>query len=164
MPNSRGATPQPHHLLRVLPIARTRDLGAGNITLISLEIYAEGFLVHTQMRHTRERADRTGHGGAGESSTWRRAEVASPEVIFQAGDDRGGTYGCWSSGGYGGGAAPDEMLWRRDYVFAPALNPAAAELRLIVTTIEWVRYGTGAPQPTVEESEPIDWTVAVPLA
>ena len=96
--------------------------------------------------------------------TWRQVALASPEVIFDATDDRGTSYGCWSSGGYGGGAGPREMLWRRDYVFAPPIDADARTLRLAVPAIEWVRYEPGQGMPTIEKTQPMGWALTVPVA
>jgi hypothetical protein len=94
-----------------------------SLTEVSLEIYAEAYLVHTHLRYTVEKraADGVSKGEA-TPGTWRRVNLASPEVLFEATNDHGGSYGCWSGGGYGGGTTPGEMMWRRDYVFAPALD------------------------------------------
>ena len=36
-------------LLRVVPVVQTHDLDRGSLTVVSLEIYADAFLVHTHM-------------------------------------------------------------------------------------------------------------------
>jgi hypothetical protein len=160
MPNNPGATPQPHQLRRVVPVAQARALDGGSLTIVSLELYVEGFLVHTQVRHAREQA-----GAASTSGTGRGSEpFRSPEIVFAAVDDRGGSYGCWAGGGYGGGGLPGEMLWRRDYVFAPAPPADARELRLSLPAVEWLSYDPANPRPTVETTQPVGWTLTVPLA
>jgi hypothetical protein len=136
------------------------------VTVVSLELYVEGFLVHTQVRFGGAPAGAAGApaGAGGAAGTWRRTEhLLSPEILFTAADDRGGGYGCWASGGYGGGGLPGEMLWRRDYVFAPAPPAQARELRLSVPTIEWLGYDPAEPRPTVEATQPVGWTLTVPL-
>jgi hypothetical protein len=159
MPNRTGATPQLHRLVRVVPVAQTRDLEGGSLIITSLELYAEGFLLHTQLRTDTRPAPSPGAPG-----TWQRVQdFRSPQLLFEATDDRGGTYGCWVGGGYGGGAAPGQMLWRQDYYFAPAPDPAAGELRLSVPALEWVSYGTGQPRPTVAATQSIGWTFVVSL-
>ena len=164
MPNRRGATPQPHELLLVVPVVQTRALAEGSLTIVSLEVYAEGFLVHSQMRYADKRGTDAAPDAKAAPGIWRRGDFASPEVLFEATDDRGGTYGCWSGGGYGGGAAPGEMLWRRDYVFAPTLDPAARSLRLAISAVEWLSYGPATASPTIEATQPVGWTFSIPLA
>ena len=161
MPNRRGATPQPHRLLRVVPVVQTHDFADGSLTVVSLEIYADAFLVHTHLRYP---VDGREGGGEADPGTWRRVRLATPEVLFEATDDRGGGYGCWSGGGYGGGGARGEMLWRRDYAFAPVLDPAARALRLAVSAIEWVRHDPAQPGPTVEATQAVGWTLTIPLS
>jgi hypothetical protein len=165
MPNRRGATPQPYRLVRVVPVVQTHDLAGASLTVVSLEIYAETFLVHTHLRYTVEKqANEVAQEGEASPATWRRANLVSPEVLFEATDNLGASYGCWSGGGYGGGATPGEMLWRRDYVFAPALGAEARALRLVVSAIEWVSHDPAQPGPTVAATQPVGWTLTVPLS
>ena len=164
MPNRRGATPQMDQLLRVVAVAQTHEWSSGRLTVVSLELYAEAFLVHTHLRCTVERraandVDESQAAGA----AWRRVNLASPEVLFDTTDDRGGSYGCWSGGGYGGSSTPGQMLWRRDYVFAPALDAAARALRLTVPAIEWVSHDPAQPGPTVAAAQPVGWTLDISL-
>jgi hypothetical protein len=168
MPNRTGAPPQLHRLLRVVPVAQTRGLDGGSLVVASLELYAEGFLLHTQLRTDARplREEGGGPGGAppGAPGTWQRVQdFRSPQLLIETTDDRGGTYDCWSGGGYGGGAASGQMVWRQDYYFAPAPDPAAGELRLSVPALEWVSHGTGQPRPTVAATQPIGWALVVPL-
>ena len=55
MPNRRGATPETDQLLRVVAVAQTHEWSSGRLTVVSLELYAEAFLVHTHLRCTVER-------------------------------------------------------------------------------------------------------------
>ena len=166
MPNRPGATPRLQQLMRVVPVVQTFDLAEGSsLTVVSLEIYAEGFLVHTQARHIIEaRFPHDAHEDANSPATWRQANLASPELLFEATDDVGESYACWSSGGYGGGATPDEMIWRRDYVFAPPIGPDASALRLTVPAIEWVSYSAAQSGPMVVASQTVGWTLTVSIA
>lgn len=165
MPNRHGATPQLIQLVRVVPVVQAYDLVGGSLTLVSLEIYAEGFLVHTQLKYvTESRTIRMRDAGEAVPGRWSRATLATPEVIFEATDEGGENHACWSSGGYGGGQRPGEMLWRRDYVFAPTVGPKARTLQLRVAAVEWVTNDPTQPSPMVEANQLIDWTLIVPLS
>ena len=109
-------------LQRVVPVARRADVGRFAVTVYSLEPCGEGFIVVT----------RTGYAGAGNP-------LPRP-AAWSARDDRGNAYVCVNSGGSGGGTPETHASWRMDYVFTPALDPAARDLRL---TLEEARDWLG---------------------
>jgi hypothetical protein len=146
MPNARGATPELGTLVGVVAVGAA--LGGEDLRLVvpSLERYAEGFLVHCQLRYRAAGPD----------------DHRFPELVFDAADDRGNEYGCWAGGGYGGGGSA-ERIWRRDYVFQPALDAGARELRLRVAQVEWRRHDPASNRLVADETRPVDWLLTVPL-
>lgn len=119
---------------------------------------------HAPALHRREGRRRWRKRGRGHPGHLAPSQSRIPRSALRATDDRGGSYGCWSGGGYGGGATPGEMLWRRDSVFAPAPDARAQALRLAVSAIEWVSHDPAQPGPTVEATQPVGWTLTVPVS
>jgi hypothetical protein len=148
VPNTPGATPALRTLLGVVPVVGTRGDEGLCLVVPSVERYAEGFLVHAQLHYRVASPD----------------DHRLPEVVFEATDDLGNSYGCWAGGGYGGGSSPTDRMWRRDYVFRPALEPRARELRLRAAHVEWQRRDPESHRMVADETRPLDWLVTVPLA
>lgn len=146
-PEERGADAELRELVRVLAVGQTRDVRGTKLTLLSVERYDDGFVAQFWVR--REMSD----------PTWT---VAAPDFLPVAIDDRGGRYVAWPHGGSGGGH-PSRMTWRYAFRFAPALDAAAAELRLEVPEIGLVRPD---PARDLSEEEVVagPWSFAVPLA
>lgn len=143
----RGADAELRALVRVLAVGQTRDVRGTKLTLLSVERYDDGFVAQFGLR--REASDAAG-------------TITMPDLLPEATDDRGGRYVAWPHGGSGGGH-PSRMTWRCAFRFAPALDAAAAELRIEVPEIGLVRPD---PAGEVSEEEVVagPWSFAVPLA
>ena len=140
-----GAPPALHDLARVVPVAQTQDLGEATLTLLSLEIYGDGFLVLSRLRWDADPAHPPG--------MHRSSEV--PQVAH---DDRGGRYVRWP---YGGGGHDRE--WRAADGFTPALNPTARELRLEVPELRLRQFNWMRDEDLGEQIRPGPWVFTVPL-
>ncbi|MDP9371928.1 MAG: hypothetical protein M3Q65_05645, partial [Chloroflexota bacterium] len=117
-----GPPPQLGELMRVIPIAQTREHDGTTVSFLSLEVYADGFLLHSRIRFGQEQQQRRfGSGGPF-------------EMTLDVRDDRGGEYRVWPGGG---GGNPRE--WRFEHRCGQALDPAARELRVTVTELRWRR-------------------------
>jgi hypothetical protein len=100
---------------RVIPIVRSESAAGMTVTLISLEIYDGGFLVHGQFPAK--------YGERSLENIW----MAHPTFVVT--DDVGTEYRWCGSGGSDTRFMPS---------FTPAPNPAAHELRVTVTHIQWI--------------------------
>jgi hypothetical protein len=128
-------------LLRVLPIAQSHRTESLELTLLSLEIYAEGFLLNG-------RVDREGDI---EVRRW-------PEVVLAASDEGDQDYRPLPCGGNG-----ISTQWRFCFQFAPPLREAARELRIRVDEIRWRRPDRATSQLAVERTDSGPWTFTIPL-
>lgn len=132
-------------LLRVIPIARTQAVGDGTVTLLSLELYAHGFIIHYRIIPNDQpiiHQSRMPHLGP---------------LEFDVIDDRGGRFdGNQLFGGC------DPHAWYYGYVYRPAVDPEARELRVLVQ----VMGGPAASPESIPESEtasPLSFTFSIPL-
>lgn len=137
-------------LVDVVPIGQTERAGAATLTLLSLERYADGFLVRGRLLWNGDEPS------AGDGD-WN---VDHPVVVLAA-DDRGTVYHGRNHGGGGGDAS-----WRFDHAFAPAIAPTVAELRLTVPALRWHRASPPwtALSTAEERTDPGPWTFVVPFA
>jgi hypothetical protein len=124
LPGGWKSVPQPtwpavklSDLRRVIPIVQTQTAAGIAVTLISLESYENGFLVHGDFSEK--------YGERNAENFW----VGHP--AFVATDDTGTDYRWWPSSGHDG---------RFKSGFAPALHPNARELRLTVTHVQWTFF------------------------
>ena len=102
-------------LVQVLSLEQMKVYGAITITLLSLELYAQGFVLLTRLQS--------------------QEPMPFPHVTSViATDDRGGRY---RGGSYGGGATDREA--RMAYRFWPALDPAARIVEFHFADIRWNR-------------------------
>ena len=111
--------------IRLLPVAQTRLYAGTTITLIALEVYADGFLADFRLLLGSSR-------------------LANPQLLVRCRDDRGGHYQAWKKRRRGG-RAPRHERWSLTYRFAPALDPRARELQ--VTVMEVWSWGRKASRP-----------------
>lgn len=142
-PADWGPTPIPNYpvpalgdLLRVIPIVQTESAAEIAITLISLEVYSGGFLLHGS--HTEK------YGAIGQGNVW----FAVP--VITAVDDTGAAYRWWPSGSGRGRFTPR---------FAPTPSPNAHQLRLTVSEIRWT-----FPMVHRHELDIGPWEFSIPLA
>ena len=132
------------HLLAVLPVARTADVGDATLTITSLELYEAGFAANLLFEQETEppfpgRPDPDG------PLLFRGMPAIS------ARDDRGTRYEGRLRAGYGGGGTTKSDM-REVYNFAPALDPAARTLTLDITFVTRLGWNlAGEPQWTAED-------------
>lgn len=139
--------PAQAELLRVIPIARQAVHDGVAIMLLSLESYADSFIVQGRLRIEQEAPSRP--------SIHRFPELHS----LEARDDRGNRYRSHQQGG--GGSTRD---WRFSFALTPALDPAAHELHIEIAELPWRRFDRNAPERQHErEVQPGPWAFTIPL-
>jgi hypothetical protein len=157
-PPRHGRPPRLRDLRRVVPIVQTVEIGGVIIIILSLDDYAEGFAVRLrllladdhpvaeeQRRQDAEfhhrRAEAVRRGALADFEAQEEAAflagteevLPGPEVLPEAHDDRGRQYRYW-----GGERAWGSILeLREEPRYAPALDPAARELRLTAAEVQW---------------------------
>jgi hypothetical protein len=136
---------EPSQLRRVISVIQQQERERFAITMLSLEIYSDGFfaVVRTDYPEARLHLPHTFH--------WR------------AQDDLGTEYWPRSMVGSGGGFPGQPSSWRLDCPFIPALNPDARELRLRLDDIEFGKspHGPLEPQIPIAISGPWEFVVAL---
>lgn len=115
------------HLQRVVPVALTRQLPGQTLTVTSLELYRDGFIVLLLHEWTANIAA----VGTFEPLTH----------VVEAADERGQRYAGRPRAGYGSGDQRGAILDRLMYGFTPALDPAAGQLILTLTAVTRMRGG-----------------------
>lgn len=146
-----GPPPGLAELVRVLPIGQTRGGDGLTIALLSLESYADGFLVHCRVLLAEERPRPSLDGPP-------FPPFDHPRPALEAGDDRGGEYRVWPASGGGGGRE-----WRFSFHAAPALDPAARELRLTIPEVRRERLDHQRRRPVTADARRGPWTWTVGL-
>jgi hypothetical protein len=126
MPGSMRATT----LERVVPIAETKTCGKTELTLISLELYEDGFSLGYLARELEQPPPMS-------SATWMFPRMLTP--LFSARDDRGSTYSAGFSGAGGGQGG----VSRGGVRFTPSVDPTIKKLTLRVEQLAWMAHGGG---------------------
>ncbi|CCF84664.1 Clp protease N-terminal domain-containing protein [Nitrolancea hollandica] len=133
-------------LLRVIPIVQTQAVGDVRVTLLSLELYAHGFIIHDRATISDQTAPHPE----------RMAQLGS--LDFDISDDRGGHYHGRMQHG-----RTDGVAWYFGADYRPGIDPEAHELRVRVR-------GGGLPRPPEpaggqQAAEPYPWllTFSIPL-
>jgi hypothetical protein len=150
-------TPDPtlRELRRVIAVGRAETRDGSEIALLSVELYADGFVAVLRLIPT-----------DGDPPGWNagpgRPPMAYPDLPVEARDDRGAVYRGRPHGGTSGGG-PGSWQWRFHHRFTPALDPAARELRLTVPELRWTTTFTSRGPPTLERTQAGPWSFAVPL-
>ncbi|MDE3097123.1 MAG: hypothetical protein KGK07_14135 [Chloroflexota bacterium] len=137
-------------VLRVIAVGETRTVGEAAVTLLSLELYADGAVAQFLIAWPRSR-DAT-------------PAVPMPRLALKLGDDRGTDYASRSYGGSGGGGRPGGTFqWRTAYAFTPAIPAGASALTLTVERLAWL--GPGEDKTQLVETKATaghwDWTLPV---
>lgn len=150
MRRERGTTPKHDAQLveptDVIGIGQSREVGSTTVSVLSLERYADGFVV--QLRLLRR---------------YPSPDVAQLTVMPDlAVDDLGNRYEPMPHGGAGGGGRGISQ-WRHAFRFAPALAPEARTLLLFVLHIAWRRFDPDSPDPVEVERQDGPWEFAVAL-
>ena len=128
--------PQPPTLrgsAQFVPVAKTELYAGTAITLVGIELYADGFLVDFRVAPV--------DGG-----------LREPRLVITCHNDRGRRYRAWRHGSSGN--AGGSHRWLLSYSFAPALHPGARELRVEVMKLR---------SPDGERRQFGPWLFTVPL-
>lgn len=121
-------TPSPlqmSDLLRVIPIAQTQQRGEVLITLLALEVYANGCVMTSLLRIA-----------PGTVGIHERFGYPSFKLVLQ--DDRGTSYASTPQGASGYNAS-DFWQGRAECSFLPTLDPLARELAIEIPELVWQR-------------------------
>lgn len=109
-------------LVTVIPVAQTQRHAGVELLALAVEVYTAGWLVTLQAQS---------HAVVPFIDT-------APTLALTVSDDCGKPYNSHAYGGTGEGAGSN-WQWRLAYRGAPALDPHARILRLVVTTLTWTR-------------------------
>jgi len=151
---TRGPDATLRDLLDVLGVGQSVQVGQAMLTLLSFERYVDGFLAQFRVLQTYE-PPRT------------FLDLGLPDLVCEAGDDRGGSYTPWPHGGSGGGGGRGPLQWRIAYRYAPALDSAARELRVTIRELRWMatsRRASHQPPPRWSPGRGRSWCPFRPLA
>jgi len=131
-------------LLRVVPVVQEQTMGKTRLTIISLELYSDGFTMQYEVARIDAPAD----------PRLAMMEPSYPEVHWEASDDTGAKYvGMNLDGG------STERGWRTREVFAPCVSVGASRLTLVSGEILWMAFGPGMRSRV----EPGPWRFEIPL-
>lgn len=168
-PSVPSDRPALRDLLRVVPIAQTVERNGIAITLLSLEVYDDGFLVyslvslpdthpmvvesnrvHQAMVEALRRCRDTGAA----PDTTALANLPHPQLMLAATDDQGNRYTAWFGG---------TLDQRSTHHFAPPLDPAARTVRFDAE-LRWHRHDAASRGVIDACAEPGTWTFVVDLS
>lgn len=107
---------QLNEIVDVRGVGTTVQVSGAKVTLLSVERYDDGFVANFWFRLASSE------------------NIAFPDFLPRASDDRGGQYVAWPHGGSGGGH-PGRVSWRSTTRFAPQLDPQAHELRIEIQEV-----------------------------
>ncbi len=138
---------------RVIGVSQSTKHGGTELELISLELYADGFIAHFRLR-SGKLLDAGPSGGFGRLPHFIPAPPPHPEYTPDVVDDRGNRYAAGPRGGGGGRSS-----YRATFHVYPAPPSEARRLEFTVTEIRWMAHGPG--QRSVIETGP--WTFHVDL-
>lgn len=139
--NERKA-PAFHDLVRVCAVAQTQVSDGISLTLLSLELYDDGFMGVFRLVPGTSRP-------------------VPPVLAVDVRDDLGGRYAGQMGGGSGG---PGEYCqWRLAYIFTPAIHPAARELHLEVGELRYLHYDKDRGGLVEDEVQRGPWAFPVSL-
>lgn len=113
-------------LTRVVPVAQRQVIGSVSLTLLSVEIYADGTIAQFLIAERRRATEAPNLFGV-------------PQFRVTLSDDQATDYASRSYGGSGGSSGPLAPLaqWRMAFAFTPAAPVAARLLTLRVDGVGW---------------------------
>ncbi|HVB63932.1 MAG TPA: hypothetical protein VNE17_04310 [Nitrolancea sp.] len=131
-PGDAGTPPprfEPSQLRRVIPVVQRQEVEQFAITMLSLEVYTDGFSAIVRIDYP-------------------EAPVHLPHTFhWQAEDDLGSRYWPRGAAGSGGVIHGKTSSWRLDCPFIPALDPSARELRMRLDDVEFGKTPHGRLEP-----------------
>lgn len=136
-------------LRQVVPVGQRQVASGFSITVFSLELYVNGFMIVTRIERTDGRP-------------------ANGVITFHAEDELGGVYRSWDYAGSGGGVPHKSHYWRYSYLCTPGVNPEAGSLRLEVPEMKIIEMrpsGDRTCGPIIEAKEQFNgpWVFEVSL-
>lgn len=138
------------HLRRVIPIGQSLDIEDGQLTILSIESYEEGFLVHSRL--LTERSSPTGRFEP-------FAEHSFPSLLrASVQDDRGHVYPLMPGGGGG-----SDREYRFETRSQEALDPHAQSLVITVPSIVWETFRPMQQERPTERVVEGPWTFELDL-
>lgn len=133
-------------LLSVIPIAQTQAAVGVSVTLLSLESYAHGYIMHYRTIFDEPAALHAG----------RTRHIGSLELDVI--DDRGGHYDGHMQFG-----RSDHHTWYFGNVYRPAVDPKARELRVRVRVVGGPAGSSESSAGPESASSPLSFTFSIPL-
>jgi hypothetical protein len=135
-------TPAFCDLVRVCAVAQIQEQAGTTVGLLSLELYDDGFMGVFRLLP-------------------KNGRVVPPVLSLEVRDDRGGHYFGHMGGGSGGPG--EHHQWRLAYIFTPAVDPAARELRIEVSELRYQHYDKERGAMVEDEALRGPWVFTVPL-
>lgn len=139
-------------LRRVIPLGQAVRLEDATLMALSVELYEEGFVVHTRLSMDEEPDQSPDPFGFPSEHTFPELEGIGVR------DDRGHRYRIEPGGGGGGGRE-----WRFEHRSGEPLDPEARELVLELSGIGWRTFPRGRGEPRVDRVSAGPWRFTVPL-
>ena len=135
-------------IVRVIGVGERRVGGDLALTLLSVEIYRDGFVAQFHLVGGRPTEGASGMPGF-------------PQFTAAASDDRGTIYRERPYGGSGGGNSPGRVSWRMASAFAPALGEGARALTLRVGEVAWSTIAEGEMRASHTTAGPWEFVVGL---
>lgn len=132
----------------VIPVASSCERDAVRVTLVSLELYETGILLHLHLRLEGEREFPVGK--------FRGPRGPEPAISIS---DRVGEY-SWSNYMMAGGSRKE---WRFSYVVTPPLRPSARWLRVNVDEITMILVAPNGGEYQERWRGPWEFKVPLPI-
>jgi len=132
---------------RVIAVNAARESGPVRITLLSLELYADGAVAQFLVVQQRGPAEAKGYG--------------MPDFRAKARDDAGTTYHDRSYSGSGSASPSGLAYWRVSHAFAPAVPSTAHEIVVRIDDLGWREHKDGEMVETSRIAGP--WEYAIRL-
>lgn len=108
-------------LKRVIPIAQTRTYDSSTVTLLSLETYTDGCILHTLLLH--------------DENMLASHAITQMKMQLVVNDDCGNSYSVWQ-----GAMIGQPGIIRFQHYIVPTLDPAAREVLLEVRELQRIRF------------------------
>ena len=134
-------------VMRVIAVNHARENGPLRITLLALELYADGVVAQFLVVQQRGPIEAKRYG--------------MPDFRAVAHDDAGTTYHDRSYGGSGSASRSGVAYWRMSHAFAPPVPTTAREIVIRIEDLAWREHKDGEMVETSRIAGP--WEYAVRL-
>ncbi len=146
-----GRPREPETLLRVIPMGQSVRLENATLTMLNIESYADGLIIHARLLTDDEPEQVNPFDPSSEHS------YPEPGALTVR-DDRGHQYPVMPGGGGGG-----SREWRFEFRSHESVDPHARELVLELPHIRWETFTQAGGRPTAEKMLTGPWTFQVSL-